>query len=165
MRLQQDVSTIFCNGHKDPYIFCNGVQVWPTKVVETHSIYLEFEEEFAGYMTVQGLWWNGFNITEDIVLEAPYKYGSSWNTISSSDLADMLSTSTGKAIYCSAIFITINYNTFSQFKWRTQTYYAPEKKVTIRVRENYTSGTEYVAEKEVTQAPNTTFTVNRGDTI
>lgn len=165
MRLNQDVASIFCNGHKDPYIFCNGVQVWPRKVITSHGIYLDFESGVTDNMTFQGLWWNGSQITESMVAEASYKSGNTWNSISASDLRDMLSTSSGKGIYCSAVFLKIDSITFNQFKWRTQQYYAPQHKVTIKVQENSTTGVKYVGEKEVTQAANTTFTVNRGDTI
>lgn len=165
MRLNQDVASIFCNGHKDPYIFCNGVQVWPAKVVTSHSIYLNFESGVTDNMTFQGLWWNGTQITESMVVEASYKSGNSWTSISASDLRDMLSTSTGKGIYCSAVFLRLDSVTFNQFQWRTQQYYAPEHLVTIQVQENSTTGIKYVGQKEVTQVANTTFTVNRGDTI
>lgn len=165
MRLNQDVSSIFCNGHKDPYIFCNCVQVWPAKVVTSHSIYLNFEQGVTDNMTFQGLWWNGSQITESMVVEASYKYGNTWNSISASALREMLSTSAGTGIYCSAVFIRIDSITFNQFQWRTRTYYGPEHLVTIKVQENSTTGIKYVGQKEVTQAANTTFTVNRGDTI
>ena len=165
MRLNQDVSSIFCNGHKDPYIFCNGVQVWPAKVVTSHSIYLDFESGVEDNMTFQGLWWNGSQITESMVAEASFKSGNSWNSIPAPYLRDMLDTSSGMGIYCSALFIRIDSITFNQFQWRTQQYYAPEHKVTIKVQENSTTGIKYVGQKEVTQVANTTFTVNRGDTI
>ena len=116
-------------------------------------------------MTFQGLLWNGSQITEDMVDQASYKYGNSWTSISASDLRDMLSTSSGKGLYCSAVFIRLESITFNQFQWRTQQYYAPEHKVTIQVQENSTTGIKYVGQKEVTQAANTTYTVNRGDTI
>ena len=90
MRLNQDVSSIFCNGHKDPYIFCNGVQVWPSKVVTSHSIYLDFDQGVTDNMTFQGLWWNGSQITESMVAEASYKSGNTWTSISASDLTTAL---------------------------------------------------------------------------
>jgi len=164
MRLNQDAASIFCNGHKDPYIFCNGVQVWPAKVVTSHSIYILADPDQYTPISFRGLWWNGSQITTSMIAEASYRRYTStgWSSISSSDLNDMLSSS-GTMLSCNEVFIRLNSLSFSEFRWRTR-YGAPSHKFIVTVNENSTTGIKTVGQNEFTQTSDSeSFYVYKGD--
>lgn len=162
-----NAKNIIVNGKVDPDIYVNGVHVWPINgTIETFRVYIEFADNQSDNMTFRGAGWNGNpgSLSESMILEASVKNDSSWSTMSSSDLAKVLDTSSGGSIYCQAISLLIDATTFINFQWRTQQYYAPTHNVKMTVYANYTEGdTRLRAEKTVTQAADTTFVIHDGE--
>lgn len=162
-----NAENIIVNGKVDPDIYVNGVRVWPLNgTIEAFRVYLEFADNQSDNMTFRGVGWNGNpgSLSESMILEASFKYNSSWYDMSSSDLANVLDTSSRGSIYCQGISLLIDATTLVNFQWRTQQYYAPTHDVKMTVYANYTEGdTRLRAEKTVTQAANTTFVIYDGE--
>lgn len=165
MKLNGDVSSIFCNGHKDPYIFCNGVQVWPAKYIIGYRVYLEFDPDETVQMSFKDFYWNGTRIGAYDVRDVSKKNGSTWSSLSFSEYVNIFDS--GTSIYCNAFSFIVDRYSFSTFRWNIpMSTLRPTHDIKITVQENSTTGIKVVAQKMVTQTDAAqTFIVNAGDTI
>jgi hypothetical protein len=75
------------------------------------------------------------------------------------------------AKYCQGYFFRISPNfDLSKLQFKTDQYYQPTGDVTITIEEQYSDGSgditfKTIAEKTLTMAANTTYTINRGDGV
>ena len=162
-----NAENIFVNGVVDPDIFVNSVQVWPLRgALQFYRVYIKWSPAKSENLTFQGLGWNGNpgTLTTSMLLDAhKSNNGSQYTAMSEAEQNGICDTTQGTGIYCYAIAIDIDSSTFSNFKWRTQQYYAPTGTVEIKVDAYYEHGIVEKARKTVTQAANTTFTIVDGE--
>ena len=162
-----NAENIFVNGVLDPDIFVNSVQVWPLQgALEFYRVYIKWSPDKNDNLTFQGLGWNGNpgSLTTSMLLDAEKNTnGYSYSDMSESEKTGICDTAQGTGIYCHAIAIDIDAQTFINFQWKTQQYYAPTGTVEIEVDAYYEDGIRIVARKTVTQAANTTYVVNEGE--
>lgn len=162
-----NAENIFVNGQVDPDIFVNSVQVWPLQgALQFYRVYIKWSPDKNDNLTFQGLGWNGNpgSLTTSMLLAAnKNENGYSYTAMSESEKSGICDTSQGTGIYCHAIAIDIDAQTFINFQWKTQQYYAPTGTVEIEVDAYYEDGIRVLARKTVTQAANTTYVVNEGE--
>ena len=162
-----NAENIFVNGVLDPDIFVNSVHVWPLQgALEFYRVYIKWSPDKSDNLTFQGLGWNGNpgSLTTSMLLDAEKNTnGYSYTDMSESEKTGICDTAQGTGIYCHAIAIDIDAQTFINFQWKTQQYYAPTGTVEIEVDAYYEDGIEVRARKTVTQAANTTFVINDGE--
>lgn len=162
-----NAENIIVNGVVDPDIFVNGVQVWPSRgALRFYRVYIKWSPAEAGNLTFQGLGWNGNpgSLNTSMLLSAEKNQnGDSYTAMSDSEKTNICDTSNGTSIYCYAIALDIDAQTFINFQWRTQQYYAPTGTVEIEVDAYYEHGIAVRARKTVTQAANTTFVIHDGE--
>ena len=162
-----NAENIIVNGVVDPDIYVNGVLVWPAQgALRFYRVYIKWSPDKSDNLTFQGLGWNGNpgSLTTSMLLSADKnENGYSYTSMSSAEETGICDTSQGTGIYCHAIALDIDAQTFINFQWRTQQYYAPTGTVEIEVDAYYDNGIRILARKTVTQAPNTTFTIFDGE--
>lgn len=162
-----DAKNIIVNGIVDPDIFVNSVQVWPSLgALEFYRVYIKWSPAKAENLTFQGLGWNGNpgTLTTAMLLDAHKNHnGSQYTAMTEAEQSGICDTAAGTSIWCYAIALDIDSDNFSNFKWRTQQYYAPSGTVEIKVDAYYENGIVEKARKTVTQAANTTFTISAGE--
>lgn len=162
-----DAKNIIVNGVVDPDIFVNSVQVWPSLgALDFYRVYIKWSPSTTENLTFRGLGWNGNpgTLTTSMLSNA-YKNmnGSQYTDMTTAEKDGICDTSRDTNIFCYAIAIDIESDNFSNFKWRTQQYYAPTGTVEIKVDAYYENGIVEKARKSVTQAMNTTFTISAGE--
>lgn len=162
-----NAENIFVNGQVDPDIFVNSVQVWPLQgALEFYRVYIKWSPDKSDNLTFQGLGWNGNpgSLTTSMLLYArKNENGYSYTDMSESETTGICDTAQGTGIYCHAISFDIDSQTFINFQWKTQQYYAPTGTVEIEVDAYYEDGIRVLARKTVTQAANTTYVVHEGE--
>ena len=162
-----NAENIIVNGVVDPDIFVNGVQVWPSRgALKFYRVYIKWSPDKSDNLTCQGLGWNGNpgSLTTSMLLDAEKNTnGYSYTDMSESEKTGVCDTVKGTGIYCHAIAIDIDAQTFINFQWKTQQYYAPTGTVEIEVDAYYENGIAVRARKTVTQAANTTFVIHDGE--
>ena len=162
-----NAENIIVNGKIDPDIFVNGVQVWPSRgALRFYRVYIKWSPDKNDNLTFQGLGWNGNpgSLTTSMLLDAEKNTnGYSYTDMSESEKTGICDTTQGTGIYCHAIAIDIDAQTFINFQWKTQQYYAPTGTVEIEVDAYYENGIAVRARKTVTQAADTTFVIHQGE--
>jgi len=162
-----NAENIIVNGKIDPDIYVNGVRVWPLQgALRFYRVYIQWSPDKHDGLSFQGLGWNGNpgSLTTSMLLAAQQNTnGDSYTYISESQKSDICDTTQGTSIYCHAIALDIDSQTFINFQWRTQQYYAPTGTVEIEVYAYYEDGIRVLARKTVTQAANTTFVIHQGE--
>lgn len=162
-----NAKSIHVNGTIDPDIFVNSVQVWPLQgALEFYRVYIKWSPDKNDNLTFQGLGWNGNpgSLTTSMLLDAEKNTnGYSYTDMSNAEKSGICDTAQGTGIYCHAISFDIDSQTFINFQWRTQQYYAPTGTVEIEVDAYYEDGIRVLARKTVTQAANTTFVIHEGE--
>lgn len=162
-----NAENIFVNGVLDPDIIINSVQVWPLQgALEFYRVYIKWSPDKSDNLTFQGLGWNGNpgSLTTSMLLDAEKNTnGYSYTDMSESEKSGICDTNQGTGIYCHAIAIDVDAQTFINFQWKTQQYYAPTGTVEIEVDAYYEDGIRVLARKTVTQAANTTYVVHEGE--
>ena len=162
-----NAKSIHVNGTIDPDIIVNSVQVWPLQgALEFYRVYIKWSPDKNDNLTFQGLGWNGNpgSLTTSMLLDAEKNTnGYSYSDMSEAEKTGICDTTQGTGIYCHAIAIDIDAQTFINFQWKTQQYYAPTGTVEIEVDAYYEDGIEVRARKTVTQAANTTFVIHDGE--
>lgn len=162
-----NAENIIVNGVVDPYIYVNGVLVWPAQgELQYYRVYIKWSPDKSENLTFQGLGWNGNpgSLTTSMLLSADKnENGNSYTAMSDTEKSGICDTSQGTSIYCHAIALDIDAKTFINFQWRTQQHYAPTGTVEIEVDAYYTNGIRILARKTVTQAANTTYVISNGE--
>ena len=162
-----NAKNIIVNGVVDPDIFVNSVQVWPLQgALKFYRVYITWNPAKQDNLTFQGLGWNGNpgSLTSDMVID-PAKKDTSYSYVSmtTSELNGILDTTQGNGLYCYGIALDIDSDSFINFQWKTQQYYAPTGTVEIEVDAYYEDDIRVLARTTVTQAANTTYVVHEGD--
>lgn len=162
-----NAENIIVNGVVDPDIYVNGVRVWPSLgTLRFYRVYIKWSPDKNDNLTFQGLGWNGNpgSLTTSMLLSADKNTnGYSYTAMSSAEESGICDTSEGINLYCHAIAIDIDSQTFINFQWRTRQYYAPTGTVEIEVDGYYENGIKILARKTVTQAANTTYVIHSGE--
>lgn len=162
-----NAENIFVNDVLDPDIFVNSVHVWPLQgALQFYRVYIKWSPDKSDNLTFQGLGWNGNpgSLTSSMLIDAEKnENGYSYTAMSDAEKTGICDTAQGKGVYCHAISFDIDSQTFINFQWRTQQYYAPTGTVEIEVDAYYEDGIRVLARKTVTQAANTTYVVHEGE--
>lgn len=164
-----NVENIIVNGVVDPDIFVNGVHVWPNRgELRFYRVYITWDPAKQENMSFQGLGWNGNpgSLTSDMVIDPMIKDTSySYTSMTQDRVEKILETNEqgGGALYCYGIAFDVDSNTFINFQWHTQKYYAPTGTAKIEVDAYYENGIVVRARKTVTQAADATFVIHDGE--
>lgn len=165
-----DAKDLVFNGNSVQLALYNGTKVWPKNNTLGYRVYISWAPEQYQNITLDGMWWNGPMMTEDLIYsetvypDASYKDNQGWHTMSWGDVDKMIATGTDSlSKYCSDISFRIDSTAFNTFEFKTDPYYQPNGNVLVQVNELTDDGPITRAEKVVSMAPNTTYTIFRGD--
>ena len=166
-----DSKQLIYNGNPVTLAYYNGAKVWPVNNVVGHRVYISWAPEKLENITLNGMWWNGPMMTEDSIYretqstpDAAYKNGNGWQTMSWEEVDKMVSTATQAAsFYCKEISFRVDSTAFNTFEFKTDPYYQPTGNVIVEVDALTDDGPIMKAQKLISLAPNTVYTVFDGD--
>lgn len=161
---------LYYNGVPVENAWYNGVKVWPLNETHGYRVYMEWDPATYNNICLNGMWWNGPMMTEDLIYsesvypDASYKNSNGWQTMSWTEVDKMISTATEAVnFYCSELSFRVDSTAFNSFEFKTNPYYQPEGNVHVYVNALTDDGQVTVASKTVAIAPNTVYTIFRGD--
>lgn len=169
-----DAKEIIVNGRPILDAYCNGAHIWPANQILSYRVYIEWSPEQDENITLDGMTWNGVQLTTSMFeytpgstmyLDASINNGGSWHQMTDENIDKMISSSTESfSEYCRGISFRLKPDDgFTQFTFHTDQFYAPTGTLKVQVFENGSEKTTTCVDKIITQAPDTTYTFNRGD--
>lgn len=173
---------LMCNNVKDPSLLFNNVVpeccvyngsiVWLPFIPESYRVYITLDA--TNSLCINGLSYNGFISNYEDFCEdgdnpdAAYYANSTWTSLSWTDIDKLVdyNDQQGYQCYCNEFSFRVkSYDElFNTLSFKTNQYYQPNVNATISVIE-LGNDSKVVAEKQIVLQPNTTYTINRGDTI
>ena len=162
---------IWCNGKQIECAFANNVQIWPINHVHGYRVYIRWTDSTKyENITMNGCWWNGPMMTEDLIYsettmpDASYKTNNGYTGMSGSDVDKMISTNTAAAtFYANEVTFRVDSTTFNTFEFATDTYYQPEGEAEIEITALTDDGQVVVARKTINLVKNTVYEIFRGN--
>ena len=159
------------NGTQPQCLVYNGEIVWGAKTLDCYRVYMMWDPEKTENLCIDGVWVNNQTVTTDDVYDGSYKNGQ-YTTLTTSEMTDFV-TNNGSACakYCQGYFFRISPNfDLSKLQFKTDQYYQPTGDVTVTIEEQYSDDSgditfKTIAEKTVSIATNTTYTINRGEGV
>lgn len=169
-----EIKGLYYNGTAVQNAWYNGVQIWPNNEILSYRIYLEWDPVKDENICIDGMWWNGAQMTTGMFeqtpggtsLDASVNINGSWVSLTTAEVEKMISGDTDSLQkYCRGITFRLKPDWgFNSFSWKTDQYYAPTGNQTIEIFANGSERSNLEAKKTINQTTNTTYTVNRGDT-
>ena len=163
-----EAKDLIWNGTPAIMAIYNGEKVWPKKTATAYRVWIEWDPVKSENVCVDGLYWDNLSMVNSDIVEAEYSDNGTMHHLSSTEIAKMV-TQDGSSLqkYCRGITFLTDKTAFTSFSFHTDPYYSPTGTLTVEVYEIYNTGegSDLVATKTVTQAANTTYTINRGDGV
>ena len=164
-------TTLLMNGTQPQCLVYNGEIVWGAKTLDCYRVYMMWDPEKTENLCIDGVWVDNETVTTDEVYDGSYKNGQ-YTSLTTPEMTDFV-TNNGSACakYCQGYFFRISPDfDLNNIQFKTGQYYQPAGDVTITIEEQYSDGSgditfKTIAEKTVTMAANTTYTINRGDGV
>lgn len=159
------------NGTQPQCLVYNGEIVWGAKTLDCYRVYMMWDPEKTENLCIDGVWVDNQTVTTDDVYDGSYKNGQ-YTSLSDTEMTNFV-TNNGEACakYCQGYFFRITPDfDLNTLQFKTGQYYQPAGDVTITIEEQYSDGSgdysfKKIAEKTVTMAVNTTYTINRGEGV
>ena len=159
------------NGTQPQCLVYNGEIVWGAKTLDCYRVYMMWDPEKSENICIDGVWVDNQTVTTTDVYDGSYK-DSQWSSLTTTEMTDFV-TNNGSACakYCKGYFFRISPDfDLNSLQFKTGQYYQPTGDVTITIEEQYSDGSgdysfKTIAEKTVSMAANTTYTINRGDGV
>ena len=164
-------TTLLMNGTQPQCLVYNGEIVWGAKTLDCYRVYMMWDPEKTENLCIDGVWVDNETVTTDEVYDGSYKNGQ-YTSLTTPEMTDFV-TNNGSACakYCQGYFFRISPDfDLNNIQFKTGQYYQPTGDVTVTIEEQYSDGSgdisfKKIAEKTVTMAANTTYTINRGDGV
>lgn len=159
------------NGTQPQCLVYNGEIVWGPKTLDCYRVYMLWDPEKIENLCIDGVWVDNKTVTTDDVYDGAYKNGQ-YTSLTTAEMTDFV-TNNGSACakYCQGYFFRITSDfDLNSLQFKTGQYYQLTGDVTITIEEQYSDGSgdisfKTIAEKTVTMAANTTYTINRGEGV
>lgn len=159
------------SGTQPQCLVYNSEIVWRAKTLDCYRVYMMWDPEKRENICIDGVWVNNETVTTDEVYDGAYKDGQ-YTSLTNSEMTDFV-TNNGSVCtkYCQGYFFKITPDfDLSNLKFKTGQYYQPSGDVTVTIEEQYSDDSgdityKTIAEKTVTMAANTTYTINRDDGV